>query len=172
MWRWMYNDMYGVINDILLKMGLIKVSISWFATARIAMMAVVLTNIWKGFAVSSMFFLARLQGIPVQLYEAAELDGAGFLRKYLFVTLPQLRSVLITTLMLTIIWTINYFPLIYIMTGGGPGYGTETLVTFIYRQSFQFLEYNRASALSNILFVIILAIAIFFLKLISKEQVE
>ena len=172
MWRWMYNDMYGVINNVLMRMGLIKDAISWFATAKMAMTAVVITNIWKGFALSSVFFLARLQGIPTYLYEAAELDGAGFMRKYLFVTLPQLRPVLVTTLMLTIIWTINYFPLIYIMTGGGPGYGTETIVTYIYKQGFQFLDYNSSSALSNVLFVMILIITSFFLKLISKEQAE
>jgi len=172
MWKWMYNDMYGVINDILMKVRIINQYIPWLALPTLAKVSVIIANIWKGFPLSSMFFLARLQEIPEELYEACEIDGGGSINKFLHITLPQLRSVLITTLMLTTIWTINYFPLIYIMTGGGPNNATETVVTYIYRLSFKFLEYNRASALSNILFSLILIISGLFLWVINKEQAE
>lgn len=172
MWKWMYNDMYGVINDILMKARIINQYIPWLALPTLAKVSVIVANIWKGFPLSAMFFLARLQEIPDELYEACEIDGGGAINKFFHITLPQLRSVLLTTLMLTTIWTINYFPLIYTMTGGGPNNATETIVTYIYRLSFKFLEYNRASALSNILFFLILIISGLFLWAINKDQAE
>lgn len=169
MWKWMYNDMYGVLNDILVKIGLVKDYIPWLATPKMAMIAVIIANIWKGFCLSGMFFIAGIQTIPQELYEAAEIDGANAYRRFWNVTIPQLKPVLVTTLMFTIIWTINYFPLIYVMTAGGPNYGTETIVTYIYRLSLRFLEYNKAAALSNILFLIVFTIAYLFTRRMSKE---
>ncbi len=172
MWKWMYNDMYGVLNDVLVKMNIINDYIPWLATENMAMISVIIANIWKGFCLSGMFFLAGLQTIPPDLYEAAEIDGANSIRRFWRITIPQLKPVIMTTLMLTVIWTINYFPLIYIMTGGGPGYGTETVVTYIYKLGFRFLEFNKAAALSNILFVAIFAIAFVFLRSIAKEEAQ
>lgn len=169
-WKWMFNDMYGVINDLLMKFGFISDYISWLAYPNLALTAVIIANIWKGFSLSGLFFLAGLQAIPNQLYEAAEIDGANAFQKFTHITIPQLKPILITTLMFTTIWTINYFPLIYTMTGGGPGYGTETFVTYIYRISFKFLDYNKAAALSNILFVIILFISLLYLRSLAKED--
>jgi multiple sugar transport system permease protein len=169
-WKWMFNDMYGVINDILFNFGFISDYISWLGQPKTALAAVIIANIWKGFSLSGLFFLAGLQAIPEQLYEAAEIDGANAFQKFTHVTIPQLKPILITTLMFTTIWTINYFPLIYTMTGGGPGYGTETFVTYIYRTSFKFLEYNKAAALSNLLFLIILFISILYIKVLTKEE--
>lgn len=170
MWKWMYNDMYGVLNDILVKLNMINDYIPWLATENMAMISVIIANIWKGFCLSGMFFLAGLQTIPPDLYEAAEIDGANSIKRFWRITIPQLKPVIMTTLMLTVIWTINYFPLIYIMTGGGPGYGTETVVTYIYKLGFRFLEFNKAAALSNILFIAIFAIAFVFLRNIAKEE--
>lgn len=172
MWKWMYNDLYGVINDVLMHGGVINDYIAWLATPRMAMTAVIVANIWKGFVLAAMFFLARLKGIPAYLYEVAEIDGAGMVRRFFSITLPQLRTVIVTTIMLTIIWTINYFPLIYIMTGGGPANGTETLVTYIYKLSFRFLEYEQAAAMSNILFLIILVIVGVFMVWVNREEAE
>jgi len=170
MWKWMYNDMYGVLNDVLVKMHIIRDYIPWLATENMAMLSVIIANIWKGFCLSGMFFLAGLQPIPIDLYEAAEIDGANSFKRFWTITVPQLKPVIMTTLMLTTIWTINYFPLIYTMTGGGPGYGTETIVTYIYKLGFKFMEFNRSASLSNVLFVIIFFIAFLFLRSIAKEE--
>jgi multiple sugar transport system permease protein len=171
-WRWMYNDIYGVINAILRMGGVIDGPFSWLGTPNMALAAVIIANIWKGFVLPAMFFLARLKGIPAQLYEVAEIDGAGVVRRFFSVTLPQLRSVMLTVIMLAIVWTINYFPLIYIMTGGGPRFGTETLVTHIHRLGFRFLERDLAAALSNMLFIVMLTIIIIFLRFLNREEVE
>ena len=170
MWKWMYNDMYGVLNDVLVKMHIIRDYIPWLATENMAMLSVIIANIWKGFCLSGMFFLAGLQTIPIDLYEAAEIDGANSFKRFWTITVPQLKPVIMTTLMLTTIWTINYFPLIYTMTGGGPGYGTETIVTYIYKLGFKFMEFNRSASLSNVLFVIIFFIAFLFLRSIAREE--
>ena len=172
MWKWMYNDLYGVINDVLLHGGIIADPIAWLADPGMAMAAVVIANVWKGFVLAAMFFLARLRGIPEYLFEVAEIDGAGTIGRFFHVTLPQLRSVLLTTTLLVLVWTINYFPLIFIMTGGGPANGTETLVTYVYKLSFRFLEYGRAAALSNVLFLIILAVTAIFMVVINREEAE
>lgn len=172
MWKWMYNDLYGVINDVLQHGGIIADPIAWLADPGMAMAAVVIANVWKGFVLAAMFFLARLRGIPEYLFEVAEIDGAGTIGRFFHVTLPQLRGVLLTTTLLVLVWTINYFPLIFIMTGGGPANGTETLVTYVYKLSFRFLEYGRAAALSNVLFLIILAVTAIFMVVINREEAE
>ena len=172
MWKWMYNDLYGVINDVLLHGGIIADPIAWLAAPGMAMAAVVIANVWKGFVLAAMFFLARLKGIPEYLFEVAEIDGAGTIGRFFHVTLPQLRGVLLTTTLLVLVWTINYFPLIFIMTGGGPANATETLVTYVYKLSFRFLEYGRAAALSNVLFLIILAVTAIFMVVINREEAE
>ena len=172
MWKWMYNDLYGVINDVLQHGGIIDDPIAWLADPGMAMAAVVIANVWKGFVLAAMFFLARLRGIPEYLFEVAEIDGAGTIGRFFHVTLPQLRGVLLTTTLLVLVWTINYFPLIFIMTGGGPANGTETLVTYVYKLSFRFLEYGRAAALSNVLFLIILAVTAIFMVVINREEAE
>lgn len=171
-WRWMYNDIYGVINAVLRMGGIIEGPFSWLGTPNMALTAIIIANIWKGFVLPAMFFLARLKGIPAQLYEVAEMDGASRIRRFFHVTMPQLRSVMLTTIMLAIVWTINYFPLIYIMTGGGPRFGTETLVTHIHRLGFRFLERDLAAALSNMLFIVILSIIMIFLIFLNREEVE
>ena len=170
LWRWMYNSMYGVINDILVKLHIISAFIPWLGQPSTAMMAVVIANIWKGYPISAMFYLAGLQQIPRELYEAAEIDGANAVKRFIYITLPSLRVVLLTTLMLTTIWTINYFPLIYIMTNGGPGGATEIMTTYIYRRAFVYLNIHRASAMSTILLLLIGAIALVYLYFIGKAS--
>ncbi len=170
LWRWMYNSMYGVINDILVKLHIIGSFIPWLGQPSTAMLAVVIANIWKGYPISAMFYLAGLQQIPNELYEAAEIDGANVIKKFIYITLPSLRVVILTTLMLTTIWTINYFPLIYIMTNGGPGGATEIMTTYIYRRAFIYLDIHRASAMSTVLLLIVGTIALVYLYFIDKSS--
>lgn len=170
LWQWMYNSMYGVINDILVKIHVFSSFIPWLGQPNTAMLAVVVANIWKGYPISAMFFLAGLQQIPNELYEAAEIDGASGIKKFLYITLPMLRTIILTVLMLTTIWTINYFPLIYIMTNGGPNGATETMVTYVYRVAFQYLNIHEASAMSTILLIMIGSIAFIYMHFINKKE--
>ncbi|MCD6318503.1 sugar ABC transporter permease [Candidatus Aerophobetes bacterium] len=169
-WKWMYNDMYGVLNDVLCKLGILKAYLPWLGDIGLAKVAVIIANVWKGFAVSSMIYLAGLKTIPRQLYEAAEIDGASVWKKLLWITFPSMRPLILTTVLLTVMWTFNYFPLIYIMTGGGPSNATDTIVTYSYRQAFWLLDFGKAASLSTVAFLILLVIAIVYTTFLIKEK--
>ena len=170
-WKWMYNDMYGVLNDILMKLGIIREYLPWLAVPSLAKAAVIIANLWKGFAISTMFYLAALQTVPKELYEAASMDGANVWQRFTKVTIPVIRPYILTTVMLTIIWTINYFPLIFAMTSGGPSNATDTFVTHSYRMAFRFLDFSHSTVVSNINFIIVLTVAVICtLSLIRKER--
>lgn len=171
-WKWMLNDMYGVMNDILVRLGVLDWYVPWLGEPKLARISVIVANIWKGFALSAMFYLAGLKTIPVELYEAAAVDGAGVLGRFRHVTLPALKPFLGTTLMLTTIWTINYFPLIYTMTGGGPAGATDTFVTYAYRLAFRFTDFARSSALSTLTFLIIFALALAYSTVLLRRGEE
>jgi len=169
-WRWMYNDMYGVFNDVLVHLGILRDYLPWLADPILAKIGVIIANTWKGFSLSAMFYLAALQTVPREMYEAAKIDGAGPLNRFRFITLPVIKPVILTTLMLITIWTINYYPLIFIMTGGGPGMATETLVTFAYRVGFRFLDFSLSAVVSTITFLIILAISTIYAFFIFRRE--
>jgi multiple sugar transport system permease protein len=171
-WQWMYNDMYGVLNDILFRLGIIDYYLPWLADQDLARLAVIIANTWKGFALSAMFYLAALQTVPHELYEASEVDGANVFQKFLNVTWPILRPFVVTTTMLTTIWTINYFPLIFTMTGGGPANATDTFVTYAYRTAFRFLDFNRSAAMSSFTFVLVFLISLLYLRALSRKEAE
>jgi len=171
-WRWMYNDMYGVINDILQKLGLIEFYLPWLGDLILAKVAVIIANVWKGFAISAMIYLAGLKTIPKEFYEAAEIDGASMWKKLIYVTIPSMRWIILTTILLTVMWTFNYFPLIYIMTGGGPSNTTDTLVTYSYRQAFWLLDFGKATALSTIAFLILLLVALIYTLVLMRGEIK
>jgi len=163
-WRWMYSDVYGVINDILMKLRLISYPLPWLGDVNLARIAVIIANIWKGFPISALIYLSALKTVPDELYEAAKIDGASAWVRFKNVTLPLLGPIIKTTVMLTVIWTVNYFPLIYVMTGGGPANATDTLVTYAYRISFKFTNFSVGAAWATFTFLLMLAFAIVYTK--------
>jgi multiple sugar transport system permease protein len=155
-WKWIFSSLYGVINDIFMRINLITIPIAWLGQISTAMPSVIVANLWKGFSLSAMFYLAGLQTLPNELLEAARVDGAGRFSMFRFIMLPHLKPTIIVTFVLTIILTMNYFPLIYIMTKGGPSASTETFVTWAYRVGFTFLDFSKSAAISTISFIVIL----------------
>jgi multiple sugar transport system permease protein len=131
-WRWLYDDQNGLFNWALLGLGLIKAPIPWLGTSSTAFMAIIVVLVWKGFPFFGISYLAGLQAIPAELYEAAQVDGATALQRFRHITIPGLSHVILITVMLSTIWTANTFDLIYLMTGGGPSNATQvfTLLTF------------------------------------------
>lgn len=170
-WKWLYSDLYGVINDILWRLHLITIPVAWLGQISTAMPSVIVANLWRGFSLSAMFYLAGLQTLPEELAEAAKVDGAGRFAIFRYVMLPHLRPTIIVTFVLTIILTMNYFPLIYIMTKGGPSASTETFVTWAYRVGFTFLDFPKSATISTISFVVILFFAsIYAWRFTSSED--
>jgi multiple sugar transport system permease protein len=169
-WRFMYSQDFGLINLVLRGIGLESLAQSWLGNQQTAMPAVILVGIWKGFGFYALMFLAGLQTIPTELYEAARIDGAGERQQLRHITIPLLRPVAITSTVLGLIWTSNYFDAIFVLTGGGPARATETLPMFIYNTAFSYYRTEEAMAGSNILMVIVLLLLAFYLLVINRGQ--
>lgn len=145
-WRWMYDDQNGLFNWALQGLGIIDAPISWLGTTTWAMPAVMSVVIWKGFPFFAIAYLAGMQAIPSEQYEAAEVDGANAWQRFFFITVPSLRHVMLVTVMLSLIWTANTFDIVFIMTRGGPSNATEVFPMLIYDQGIRNGRIGEASA--------------------------
>ncbi len=155
-WRWLFNDLYGLVNHALMAAGLIDQPVAWLSRSPNAMITVILVGTWKFFPFVVIAVLARLQSIPETLYEAARIDGASRWAQFWDITLPQLAGVLAVVVLLRSIWDFKEFDLIYLMTGGGPGISTQTLPILVYREAFQLLNFGRGAAVAVMMFAFML----------------
>jgi multiple sugar transport system permease protein len=162
-WRWMLDAQLGVINFLLASLGL-RGPFLWFESARLALPAIILTNIWRGFPFASITLLAALQAIPKEQYEAAAVDGASSLMQFRFVTLPHLRFALVIIATLDTIWNFKHFDLIQVMTNGGPAGATEMLTTLTYKVSFENFEFGYAAAMGVVMSLILLATTVVYVR--------
>ena len=165
-WRWLLNGSYGILNEVLLQLGLIQEYTAWLGHKDTAMFFVILANIWKQFPYVMLMFIAGLQSIPHEQYEAAWIDGAGAFKCFRAVTLPNLRGVVVITSTLDFIWSFKQFDLIQTMTGGGPGVSTDVLSTLVYRTFFSDYNFGKASAYAVVLLLIVLVISVFYGRLV------
>jgi multiple sugar transport system permease protein len=157
-WRWLYNTDFGLFNSFLGIFGL--PSIPWLTSTKWAMPALILLSVWKGMGYHMVIFLAGLQGIDAHLYEAAEIDGATRWSKFWYITLPMLTPTIFFVLITSIIGSFQVFGLALVMTEGGPGYATTTMVLSIYNNAFQWFKMGYAAALAWVLFAIIFAVTL------------
>ncbi|MGW7095058.1 carbohydrate ABC transporter permease [Streptomyces sp. NPDC054874] len=155
LWRWFYDPGSGLFNNVLGKVGLGPYA--WLESSDSAMLSLVLEATWAGMGGAVLIYLAAMVGIPGELYEAAEVDGAGIWRRIWHVMLPQLRSVIGLLLLVQLINTVQVFTEPYVFTGGGPENSTLTVLLLIFRYAFQDGEYGQAAALS---FLMVLALAL------------
>jgi multiple sugar transport system permease protein len=169
-WKWMFNPLYGALNDFLLKLGLIHSHVEWLSHPGLALFSVILVNLWRGFPFVMLIFLAGLQAIPMYLYEAAAIDGASAWRSFLHITIPGLRKMFVVALALDIVWEVRRFGLIQAMTRGGPGMLTEVLSTYTYKQYFQFFRFEYASAISVVMTIGLLLVSLPYIWMISQEE--
>jgi multiple sugar transport system permease protein len=161
-WKWVYNGDFGLANYYLLKLGLIDQPLLWLSDAQLAMPAVIVMNIWKGVGFNMVVYLAGLQAIPGEFYEAADVDGAGPWQKFRKITFPLVAPTTFFLLIINTIGAVKAFPQIFIMTNGGPpgpGGATTTAVFYIYTQAFKFFRMGYASALAYTMFVLLFAIS-------------
>lgn len=136
-WKWLFDDQNGLFNWALLGLGFINQPIPWLGMAVTAMPAVIIVVVWKGFPFFGISYLAGLQAIPAEQYEAAQVDGASALQRFQYITIPGLQHVILITVMLSTIWTANTFDLVYLMTGGGPSNATEVFTLLTYQLGIQ-----------------------------------
>lgn len=163
LWKMMLNP-NGIINYLLQTGGLISKNIEWLGSRDFALAAVTFINIWSGYPFYMISILAGLQGISSDLYEASALDGANAVQTFTRITIPQLKPILVSLLMLDFVWTLQQFALIWMTTGGGPINATETISTYIYKQGFTKYQYSMASAGAVILLAVCTVIAIFYVR--------
>ena len=163
-WRWLFNDLYGILNHLLVASGLVDMPVDWLGQMPNAMISVILVGTWKYFPFVVIAVLARLQSIPEHLYEAATIDGANAWARFWDVTLPELRGVLLVVLLLRTIWDFKEFDLIYLLTGGGPLTSTLTLPLLVYKQSFGLNEMGKASAYAVAMMLVMLVFMTIYLR--------
>ena len=161
-WRWMYDAQFGIINDLLVKLGLIEKGIAWLGNTNTAMAAVIVESIWKGTPFVAIMILASLQTVPKDMYDAAKVDGAGSIACFFNVTVPLIMPTLMIAATLTTIYTFNSFNAIWLMTEGGPLRATETLTMLVYTLAFRDFNFGQASAAGVITLLVLLVFVILF----------
>ena len=169
MWSWMYDFNLGIINDLLLRSGLIDAPIAWLARADTTLYAVILALVWQGFPFFAVMILAGLQTVPQELYDAAAIDGAGRWHRLRFVTLPAIAEVIATALLLRTIWVANSLDVILVMTGGGPGYATHTLPLYAFLKAYSSMEFGYGAALALILTALLLFVVFAYVRRAAPE---
>jgi multiple sugar transport system permease protein len=169
-WRWLFNDLYGILNHVLLIAGLIDAPVNWLGQMPNAMISIILIGAWKYFPFVVIVVLARLQSIPEQLYEAATIDGAGPFQRFTDITLPQLRDVLVVVVLLRAIWDFKEFDLIYLMTGGGPVRATQTLSLLVYEEAFRLNRMGMASTYAVAMMLVLLGFTLVYLRQTNRLE--
>lgn len=169
MWRWIYDGNYGVLNDLLQKAGIISDNIPFLAQQTTAFPSVIVTIIWQGIPFFALMLLAGLQGIPGELYEAADIDGATSLQKLFQVTIPSLKNTIFVTTLLRIIWVANSVDVIFNMTEGGPAYSSQTLSVYIFNKGNS-LNLGYASTMSVLLTLLLSLVAVPYLRNMFKKD--
>lgn len=168
--KWMGDPQSGILNQILLQTDLITEPIRWFSSFDLAMISVVLTGSWKFTLFVVIMVLARLQGIPEGLYEAATTMGATSYEKFRDITLPNLKGVIFIVLLLRGVWMFNKFDLIFVLTGGGPLGSTTTTSIHAYDVAFTTLQLGRAAAISTLLFIVLATSALLYFRVLEPSQ--
>ena len=163
-WRWLFNDLYGIVNHMLMWSGILDMPVDWLGRMPNAMLSLIFVGAWKYFPFVVIAVLARLQTIPEELYEAATIDGAGPIARFFDVTLPQLKSVLVVIVLLRAIWDFKEFDLIYLLTGGGPIIDTQTLSLMVYKEAFALNRMGVASATAVLMMLVMLTFMIIYLR--------
>ena len=167
MWRWMYNDVYGVINDLLLRLHLIQKPLAWLADPHLVLPAIIAVDVWKTTPFMALLLLAGLQSIPEELYEAATVDGASPVQQFWFITLPLLVPALLVALIFRTLDALRVFDVIYVMSGVNPS--TMSMSVYARQQLVDFGALGYGSALSTGIFLVIALFVVLYLTALRVE---
>ena len=162
-WR-LILDPNGIINALLISSNILDFKVEWFSSPRTAIHALTFVNIWAGYPLYMVTLLAGLQGIPNELYEAANIDGANERQKLWHVTIPQLMPIIVSIALLDFIWTMQVFPLVWMTTGGGPIHATEMMSVYTYKLAFSRFQFSPAAASAVVIFILSMSMTYFYIK--------
>ena len=170
-WSYIYSPLFGFLNAFLTQVHLAQLSRDWLGDYHSALYSVIFTNIWEYVGLSTIVFLAGLQTVPEELLEAAHLDGANALQRFRRVTFPLIAPAVTINVILALIGSLKVFDLILVMTEGGPGRATESVVLRVYEDAFINNDFAQATALSVVIFVLILGLSVINLRWLRRREV-
>lgn len=171
LWAWLYNGQFGLVNSLLQHLGLRFLILDWLGDPQIALWSLVVVDIWKWYGFHMVIFLAGLQTIPIELYEAARIDGASRWQQLLHITLPLLQPVMLVNVTLSLMGGFGVFDIPYVMTEGGPANSTIVMALHIYIQGFKFYKFGYAAAMSYVLLTLVTILAAIQMRLMGRESV-
>lgn len=168
--RFIVDPLSGGLNAVGIRLDLLNQPVDWLGDPAWAMVTVIMAESWRGYPYVMLILLAGLQSIPRDQYEAAAIDGAGWWKSFLHVTLPNLKTMIVIAIVLDIVWQCRLFGMIFGMTGGGPGYATQNLTLLVYKQYFQFFDTAYASSVAVVLAAVLLVAAAPYLRVTLRQQ--
>ncbi len=169
-WKWLLNDSFGILNEWLTSWGIVHDDVNWLGDPHTALVCVAVARIWQFYPFAMVMFLAGLQCIPKEQYEAAEVDGATPLRQFFHITIPNLRYVTSVLLLLGVIWSFNDFNMVFVMTRGGPINSSMVLPVLVREYSFVYFDVGKGSALSILVFVMLFVLSFLYLKTVTRRD--
>lgn len=170
LWTWLYNDQFGLINSLLRFLHLDTLAVQWLGDTKYALLSLIFVDIWKWYGFHMVIFLAALQNIPQEYYEAARVDGASRWAQFIAITLPQLRPVMVINITLALLGAFNVFDIPYIMTQGGPAGSTNVLALYSYSQAFQFGKLGYGAAISYAILILVSIVALVQLRVVASDE--
>src|SRR5919106_736834 len=167
-WRWLLDGSYGLLNATLRGLGLIEGDVFWLGQPGPALVSVIVATAWSFAPFAMILLVAGLQGVPAMLYEAARIDGANAWQQFRYVTLPALRPVSVTVMLLIFIFAFKTFDTIYLMTRGGPGGSTLTLPLYAFQEAFEFRRYDMAAVATTVMLLVPLGLSVFYFRSLRR----
>ncbi len=171
-WRWIFDGQTGVLNQILVSWGIIDSNIPWLAIPPLAIGCLIFVLVWKGYPFYALTFLAGMQAISKELYDAAKVDGAGRIGRFIHVTLPGIRNVMVVVLLLSTIWTMNQFEIPFLLTGGGPSNKTEVFTLLTYNLAMNNFRLGEGAAVPILILPILVMLILVVSSYMEKEVAE
>jgi ABC-type sugar transport system permease subunit len=169
-WRWMYDHHSGVFNTVLMRLGITEHRLSFLGNPDLALLSVIVFVVWKGFPFFGLSYLAGMQSIPNELYEAAKVDGANAWQQFFYITLPGLQHVIAITCLLSLIWTANAFEMVYLLTGGGPSNRTQVFTVLTYQLGIVNLRLGEAAAVPLMFFPMLAGLIVVVSRYMLRNQ--
>jgi len=170
-WKLIYDPNYGFLNGFLMQVGLIKNYIQWLSSPTLAIVMLIIANLWQGTPFAIVLFLAGLKSIPKEEYEAAAIDGASKSVSFKYITIPHLQPIIYMNVVMKTILTFKLFDIIYSLTGGGPGGSTTVVSMLIYRESFEYMKFGQGAAMSYLLLVLVIIFVIIYSQMFKEEEI-
>jgi ABC-type sugar transport system permease subunit len=172
LWKWIYNANYGILNYILLNLGVIDKNVVWLGKPGLALNMILIADVWKAIPFIALLLIAGLQNIPNYLYRAAKLDGANAWQRFVHVTLPGLKTTIIISVVMQSIWALKVYDLIYVLTKGSPADSTVLLNYLAWRETFSNLDIGYGAAIANVLFMMMFLLALVYIRILQPRNAK